>query len=216
MIRTTFCMEQLYIYLGITSSCKKQIICKQYFGIWYIGWKPVGVRKFCKKKKFPHRTVENVDGNLATDAFLKQHMEYTHSLVLCIYHYRCEVFTLKAADCMVQGFVHGCWDPLGDQSVQVNGTTQELWTHKHTTHTLLFTYIIFIHNVLRLKYCGSSTPVCDWSLYLHMSLLQQCLIAVRGGIRDNHSIVLTFCSKTLVQENTETNTFTHSKHHLTN
>lgn len=41
-----------------------------------------------------------------------------------------------------------------------------------------------------------------------MPLFQQCLIAVRWRIRDNHTIVLTFCPEALIQENTGTNTFT--------
>ncbi len=36
------------------------------------------------------------------------------------YHDGSEVLALKAADGMVQGLVHRCRDPLGDQTVQIN------------------------------------------------------------------------------------------------
>lgn len=36
------------------------------------------------------------------------------------YHNGGQVFALEAADCLVQGFVHGGRDPLRDESVQVN------------------------------------------------------------------------------------------------
>lgn len=42
------------------------------------------------------------------------------------YHYGSEILALKAADGLVQRFVHGCRDPLGDQTVQVNRAPQQL------------------------------------------------------------------------------------------
>ncbi len=42
------------------------------------------------------------------------------------HHYGGDVLALKAADGLIQGFVHGCWDPLGYQSVQVNGASKQL------------------------------------------------------------------------------------------
>lgn len=45
---------------------------------------------------------------------------------VCSYHYGSEVLTLKAADGMVQRLVHRRRDPLGDQTVQVDGATEQL------------------------------------------------------------------------------------------
>lgn len=35
-------------------------------------------------------------------------------------------------------------------------------------------------------------------MYLHMSLLEQCLIAVRRRVRNNHAIVLTLRSEAFI------------------
>lgn len=42
------------------------------------------------------------------------------------YHDWGQVLTLKAANGLVQGFIHGSRDALGNESVQVNGSTQQL------------------------------------------------------------------------------------------
>ncbi len=64
------------------------------------------------------------------------------------HHYGGDVLALKAADGLIQGFVHGCWDPLGYQSVQVNGATKQLKKkHKHVVN-LSFTEYPVIASLL--------------------------------------------------------------------
>lgn len=53
-------------------------------------------------------------------------------------------------------------------------------------------------------------------LYLHMSLFQQRLVAVRRGVGYDHAVVLTLRSETFVQKDAKTNTLTSSYHPQTN
>lgn len=67
----------------------------------------------------------------------------TRSSVWTSYHYRREVLALEATDGVVQRLVHGCRDPLGDQTVQVDGATQQLQDGAVTVedkHTVLQHY----------------------------------------------------------------------------
>lgn len=59
-------------------------------------------------------------------------------LVWGFYHNRCQVLAFKATDGVVQRFVHGCGDPLGDQAVQVDGATQQLQDRNNTNESLVW------------------------------------------------------------------------------
>lgn len=110
------------------------------------------------------------------------------------YHNGSQVLAFKATDGVVQRLVHGCGDPLGDQAVEVNGATQQL---KDTGVTLKREERLWEEEACKKTMYGA-TLILPGGPYLHVSLFEECLVAVRWRVRNNHAIVFTLCPKAFV------------------